>query len=355
MNTFVCLKLQRGALNIDLSYQFSGKGITAISGPNGCGKTTLLRTIAGLDQHLGASVSLGKTVVQRGKYFVPAEKRRVGYVSQYSDLFPHLSVQSNIRFATTRANAAGALRLERELIEQFHVSDLLDKSVKQLSGGEKQRVALVRALASQPRILLLDEPFSALDNKTKSTTLRQLRRFINARSIPALYVSHSLDEIAQAADRLVLMSLGSIVASDTVNTLLTRLDLPLAFNNDAESVLYASVKSHDKLNHLSELQLGTLSIWVNLLSEPPGSPVKLRIAARDVSVTLSRANDSSILNIVQGNIIDLQADSDSQVTAVLNIAGQRLLAKITRRSSNALKLAQGQTVYAQVKGLAVHT
>lgn len=354
MSLSIRLKLQRDGLDIDLEHEFPTSGITAITGPSGCGKTTLLRSIAGLDTHSNCSVSFNSGPWQSGNQFLASEKRRIGYVSQQPALFPHLSVESNIRYGTRQTNKSDSEARCNYLIAKLGLKTLLGKRPSTLSGGEQQRVSLARALASQPQLLLLDEPFSGLDKQSKDELISELRDIVAKLKIPALYVSHSLDEIAQAADQLVLMQPGLIIASGPVNAIYTRMDLPLAFQADAESVLTATVKCHHPDDHLSELKIAEKPVLVSQISAQAGSLVKLRVAARDVSLSLEKANNSSILNILETSIVDMQPSANGQMTVALDLEGQTVLAKVTTRSAESLALAIGQVVFAQVKGIAVY-
>lgn len=355
MNLAIRLQHQQNSLRFNLEQNFNDSGVTAITGPSGCGKTTLLRAIAGLDRQPQAFVSFNQDTWQHGKTFISPESRQIGYVSQRPNLFPHLSVSSNIGFAKSNTNKTSDKLSLDSVIEILSLSKLLDTPVQKLSGGEQQRVALARALVSNPSLLLLDEPFSALDNTAKKQTISALSSLLEETKIPALYVSHSVAEIAQVADRLVLMEPGKIVAEGTVNEIYTRMDLPFAYQEDAESVLNASLIKQHPEHFLSELQMNAETLFVNAIPLDLGSDVKLQIAARDVSLSLDKASNSSILNILKTTVVDIQANDLGQVTVALDLRGQTILAKITSRSASSLKLKVGQDVYAQVKGIAVHT
>jgi molybdate transport system ATP-binding protein len=354
MSVSLRLNIRRGTFHLDVDHAFSSGGVIGLTGPSGCGKTTLLRAIAGLDKHSGCQLNFGDQTWQNSTNFVAVEKRRIGYVSQRPTLFPHLSVASNINYGANRANKADAATMVKIVVAKLGLKAFLDKPPSALSRGEQQRVSLARALASKPQLLLLDEPFTGLDNRSKYQTISQLREIVSEMGIATLYVSHSLDEIAQAADELALMDSGKIIASGSVNSIYTRMDLPLAFQADAESVVTARIHQHCPEHHLTELEMAGSAVFVGELGKPVGGQVRLRIAARDVSLSLEKPRKTSILNILEASIADMKPSNDGQVTVALNVAGQTILAKVTSRSAAALNLVKGRHVFAQVKGIAVH-
>lgn len=354
MSLSVQLSVTRGNFQLKLDHCFNSAGITAVNGPSGCGKSTLLRAIAGLDKHADAELSHGQQPWQSSSVFFPPEKRRIGYVSQCPSLFPHLSVASNISYGINddaRRFSSDSLSL---IIDSLGLNQLLDKQPNALSGGQQQRVSLARALVSAPQLLLLDEPLTGLDSRSKAAVLAQLRQITSEMGIPVIYVTHSLDEIAQAADQLILMDAGQIIADGPVNSICTSMNLPLAFQDDAESVLVATASERQPTQGLSELSLAGSPVFVSQLALASDQAVRLRIAARDVSLTLDKPRNTSILNVIPATIADIKPHANSQVTVALDISGQTLLAKITQRSATLLSLAAGQAVYAQVKGIAVH-
>jgi molybdate transport system ATP-binding protein len=230
---------------------------------------------------------------------------------------------------------------------------LLDRRPDQLSGGEQQRVAIARALAVSPGILLMDEPLSALDEARRQEILPWLESLHDELDIPVLYVSHSRDEVARLADHLVLIEEGHARASGPIGELLTRLDLPLSRGGGAEALIEARVAGHDRDYGLTWLDFpgGRFSVVHSALEM--GSPVRLRLLARDVSLTLEPQAGTSILNIFPATVEDLASDGDARVTVRLLAGGVPLLAQVTRKSADLLRLAPGKQVYAQAKSVAV--
>ncbi|HUF05366.1 MAG TPA: molybdenum ABC transporter ATP-binding protein [Aridibacter sp.] len=343
----------KGDFVLDVSTGIPSKGVTALFGSSGSGKTTFLRTVAGLERHSGCSLRIDGEVWQDGSTFVPPHKRSVGYVFQEPSLFGHLSVRGNIEYARKRVNGEGAAVSVDEAVELLDIGGLLDRRPGQLSGGEQQRVAIARALAVNPRILLVDEPLSSLDEALKGEILPYLDRLHEKLKIPVIYVSHSADEVARVADHLVLLENGKVVAEGPIAEVLTRLDLAPAHRDDAEAVIDAVAKGYDEEYCLALLDFpgGRFSV-----PGPPiekGKTVRVRLAARDVSLTLERQTDTSILNIFPAKVAGIAESGEFQMTVLLDISGVRVLARVTRRSASALDLAPGKEVYAQAKSVAV--
>jgi molybdate transport system ATP-binding protein len=345
--------LTRDEFTLDVEVRVPAQGITAISGPSGSGKTTLLRAFAGLEYCRDGYLALGDLVWQDTKRFVPTHQRPLGYVFQEANLFPHLSVQRNLEYGYKRlAEHDRQLALD-QVVDLLGISTLLSRQTDSLSGGERQRVAIARALLTSPRLLLMDEPLAALDIKSKSEIYPFLDRLNRELAIPILYVSHSPDEVARLADQLVLMDKGKVLASGAIATMLTRLDLPLAHSTDAESIIEAKVISFDEAFHLTYLQFAGGQFTISGNDLVIGQSVRLRILARDVSLTLERQTDTSILNIFPVTVEELMEENPAQLTVRLNAQGATILSRITRKSATALGLEVGKEVYAQVKSVAM--
>jgi len=351
------LRVDRGAFALDVDLDLPPRGITALFGPSGCGKTTTLRAIAGLERATQAHVAVNTEVWQddaRG-LFLPTHRRRLGYVAQDAALFAHLDVRRNIEFGLKRVPAEERRVSVEQAVELLGIGHLMERKPETLSGGERQRAGIAQALATSPRLLLLDEPLAALDARRKAEILPWLERLHDELDIPVLYVSHAPDEVARLADHLVLMDAGRVTATGDTAALMTRLDLPLAHGDAAGAVLAATVESHDSAYQLSSLVFagGRLQLPNQGRERPVGQQVRLRLQARDVSLTLARQEGTTILNIFQATAVDLADDSPGQVVVGLDAGGARLLARVTRKSADALGLAPGLRVHAQVKGVAI--
>ena len=342
--------------NLDVQLGVPGRGVTALFGHSGSGKTTVLRCVAGLEHAPGGFLSVNGHVWQNDAngVFVPTHRRPLGYVFQEASLFPHLSIRKNLEYGQKRVPAASRRVAFDHAIGLLGIGNLLDRQPAGLSGGERQRVAIARALLTSPELLLLDEPLAALDLRRKQEILPYLERLHDELDIPVLYVSHSPDEVAQLADHLVLMANGSVVAAGPLQETLARLDLPAAFADAAGVVLETVIGVHDDTDSLTRLDFNRGSIFVARRPEPLGRRLRCRVHARDVSLTLERAENTSILNILPATVTGLaDTDSPAHVLVRLEASGTPLLARITRRSSHILGIRQGLPVWVQIKAVAL--
>ena len=352
MSVAVSLKLKRGNFRLDAGFAAPATGITAISGPSGAGKTTLLRAIAGLEQAEGY-VRIGAETWQDDDTFIPVHERGLGYVFQEASLFSHLDVRGNLEYGMRRrAKGAGPAEFDAT-VDLLGLSGLLARATGNLSGGERQRVALGRALLTGPRMLLMDEPLASLDRQHKQELLPYLEKLHDELQIPVLYVSHSTDEIARLADHLLLLGKGTILAAGPVADVLTRLDLPAAHEEEAAAVITGTVAAYDEHYGLCEVLCGDTRLYVPAPPRETGHTLRLRILPRDVSLTLDPQQDTSILNILPAEITGMAAQTDARCLVRLAAGGQKLLAQITRKSADALKLETGKQVYAQIKTVAL--
>ena len=348
-------RVTRGNFNLDVDLTLPGRGVTALFGPSGSGKTTCLRAMAGLERAADGLFALGDTVWQDAAkgHFVPTHKRALGMVFQEASLFPHLSVRGNMEFGQKRASTAGKHFALPAVADLLGIGHLLERMPAQLSGGERQRVAIARALLAAPRILLMDEPLAGLDLKRKLEILPYLERLHRELAIPVIYVSHASDEVARLADHLVLLDQGKAIASGPLNEVLSRIDLPTAFADDAGVVIEAIVAEHEA-DDLTRLEFPGGHVHVSRRGESPGTRLRCRILARDVSLALVPQTQSSILNCVNALVFDLTAtNTPGQILVRLDVAGAPLLARITKRSANRLDIRPGLALRAQIKSVAL--
>ena len=343
----------REGFSLDMDLRLPDRGVIALFGPSGCGKTTLLRAIAGLEPGIRGRLEVGGQTWQDDDIFLPAHKRPLGYVFQQPGLFPHLDVRRNLEYGMKRLKADRRRVSLDDAVTLLGIGHLLDRRPDQLSGGEQQRVAIARALAVSPGILLMDEPLSALDDARKQEILPWLESLHDELEIPVLYVSHSRDEVARLADHLVLIEEGHNRASGPIDDMLTRLDLPLSTGGDAEALIEARVAGQDIGYGLTWLDFPGGRFNVIHKDLETGSRVRLRLLARDVSLTLQPQTDTSILNIFPATVDGLASDGDAQVVVRLLAGGVPLLARVTRKSADLLRLAPGKQLYAQAKSVAV--
>ena len=342
----------QGSFVLDAAFSVPSHGITALFGASGSGKTTLLRLIAGLARAPG-SLSVNGEVWQDAQRFVPPHRRALGYVFQEASLFPHLSVRANLEYGWKRVPHVERTLQWDDVIDWLGLVPLIDHQPHQLSGGQRQRVAIGRALLSSPRLLLMDEPLTALDANARAEILPYLESLHRELDLPILYVSHALDEVARLADHLLLIDAGRITYQGPLVDGLTRLDLPLAHRDMAGTVIDTTVVAHDPQFQLTRVAHRDLLLELPGVFGAPGQPLRVRVAARDVSLTLAKPSQTSILNLLPARIIELTDDAPGQVLVRLALADTVLLARITRKSAHALNLQPGMAVVAQVKSVAV--
>ena len=338
---------------LDAELSVPAEGITALFGPSGCGKTTLLRAIAGLEHHRGGFLQVGDMTWQEDERFIPPHQRPLGYVFQEASLFDHLTVRGNLEYGVKRVPKAERKVSMEQAIELPGIGHLLERRPNTLSGGERQRVAIARALAVSPRLLLMDEPLAALELNRKREILPCIESLHHELDIPVIYVSHSSGEVARLADHLVLLEAGRVVAAGAIEDMLTRLDLPLAHDSDAEALIAATVAGHDDEYELTYLDFSGGRFTVTRKDLTVGSNVRLRVAARDVSLTLERQSGTSILNIFPATVEEITREGSAQVTVRLLLGSIPMLARVTRKSASVLDLKPGKLVYAQTKSVAL--
>ena len=334
---------------LDVDLRIEQHGITAVFGPSGAGKTTLLRCIAGLERANGELFVQGECW-QRPGFFLPAHRRAVGYVFQEASLFSHLSARGNLAYAARRS---GASKQDwSQVIELMGLESLLERRPHQLSGGERQRVAIARALLIRPRLLLMDEPLAGLDAAHKRDILPFLEELHVTLELPMIYVSHSLDEVARLSDQIVVMDQGRIRAQGSTTDIMPGLQAPAG--EDASVVIQAHVEARDPQWHLARLRFAGGTLWVPDQGEAMGQAVRLRVLARDVSLSRDSQSTSSILNRLPVTLrqIDEQPDG-AQAMLRLDCGTTPLLARVTRRSVAELGLQPGDTLFAQLKSVAL--
>jgi molybdate transport system ATP-binding protein len=334
-----------------LSAQFSADGgLTALFGASGSGKTTLVRMLAGLTRPDHGVIRVGDTVwsdAGRG-LFTPPHRRRIGYVFQESLLFPHLTARQNLLYG--RFFSRGKSRIsESDVIDLLGVSHLLAQRPATLSGGEKQRIAIGRALLSNPRLILMDEPLSALDRARKAEILPYIERIRDEFGIPIVYVSHSVEEVARLANRIVLLDEGQVKAVGAPAGVLAGvggLIEPLA----PQAVIEARLVGHDPYYGVSIAEIGAHLITIQQVAAPIGAMLRLRIPATDVVLSQSRPVGLSALNILPCVVKTIAAEG-RQVLVTLDCHGQTLLARITLLSAERLELAPGEIIHAVFKAV----
>lgn len=343
-----------GDFHLQTELRLPGSGVTALFGASGSGKTSLLRLIAGLDRPDQGTIRMGDiTLVDTShRIFVPPHQRQLGVVFQEARLFPHYRVRGNLSYGMGRPDPG---RFD-EMVQLLGLSDLLDRYPATLSGGEARRVAIGRALLSEPRLLLMDEPLTGLDGARKQELLDYILRLTAEIDIPVIYVSHDPDELVAIADYLVLLQQGAVLADGPLDELLMRFDLTEQLGGfHAASLLEAAVYDHEPAYHLTRLVLddGQL-LTVPALDSPTGTRIRLRIPVRDVALARAPQAASSYRNQLRATVHEAATLSDdaAAIEIRLNIGGQFLRARLTRKSYDEMKLGPGQAITALVKTVA---
>ncbi len=340
--------------SFELKAQFVSEGrVTALFGRSGSGKTSLVNIIGGLIRPDHAHISLDGDVIvdTKHKMFVPKHRRRIGYVFQEGRLFPHLTVRQNLLYGWWFTPATKRLGQLAQIVALLGIGHLLDRRPRSLSGGEKQRVAIGRALLATPRLLLMDEPLASLDEARKAEILPYLERLYDETKVPIIYVSHSVPEVARLASTMVVMTDGRVVATGPTADIMARLDL-VPFTNlvEAGAVLEAEVLEHDEQFDLTVLGLCGGRLWVPRLNERSlGTKVRVHIRARDVMISTRRPEGLSALNVLRGVVAELGPQCGPILDLRLDCGGQAILARLTQRSVESLGLSQGTSVYAVIK------
>lgn len=332
-------------------------GVTAVFGPSGSGKTTLLRCLSGLERSDSGFMRLGDEVWQdesQGLY-TPVTRRAVGYVFQEPRLFPHLSVRSNLRYGLERTPPAERRLTVLRVVEILDLARLLDRRPHTLSGGEKQRVAIGRALLTSPRLLLLDEPLTGLDPPRKWEILAFITRVRRELDVPIVYVSHVVSEIVQLADRVVLLRDGRVVTVGTLNQVFASPGFSeMSETHQVGAVIEARVAGHEPEFDLTRLAFNHQTLYVPLQPLDIGTRLRVHVHSRDVAVALGPPGTPiSVLNVLEATVVAIRDGSGASVDVTLDV-GEVLIARITRKSLVTLRLTPGQRVWAYIKAVALH-
>lgn len=355
MTLEVDVALSRPPFELEASFR-TGPGVTALFGRSGSGKTTLVNMVAGLVRpDRGRILVDGRALFDSAaRIDLPSHRRRVGYVFQESRLFPHLTVRQNLLYGSWFRGQSFRLGSIDQIVELLGIGDLLMRRPATLSGGEKQRVSIGRAVLSDPAMLLMDEPLASLDEARKGEILPYLERLRDQLDLPILYVSHSVPEVVRLASTMIVLSAGKVLASGPVEEVMGRPELfPAAGRYEAGSVLDARVVAHDAEFGLTELETAGGMLRVPRLDNAVGSRLRVLIRARDVMIATERPHQISALNILAGRIVALQDDGRPIGEATIAVGEGAIRARITRRSMSQLGLVPGREVFAVVKTVAI--
>ena len=332
------------AVDVDLT---APPGLTCLFGRSGSGKTTIINAVAGLLRPDEAEITLDGVAL----HHLPLHRRRVGYVFQDGRLFPHLTVAENLSYGP-RVRRLPLTDLDR-IVELLGIGALLQRRPAALSGGEKSRVAIGRALLSGPRILLMDEPFAALDEARKVDILPYVEALRDSFNLPILYVSHALPEVARLATTIAVIEAGRLVAVGSATDVLSDPALaPRMGLADAGAILTARITAHEA-DGLTRLETVGGPIWLPKLAGAVGQRVRIRVAAQDVILALKRPEGLSALNILAVRVAAVQTGLGPGTLVKLDLGGESLLARITRRSAESLNIRPGSALLAVIKSVAV--
>jgi molybdate transport system ATP-binding protein len=350
---------QLGGFRLEVDFRAPTHGVVALFGKSGSGKTSLVNLLAGLAKPTEGRIALNGAVLldSAAGIDLPPERRHLGYVFQEGRLFPHLDVRRNLLYGYRRAKAAARPIGLEQIVALLGIGALLDRRPADLSGGEKQRVAIGRALLANPRLLLMDEPLASLDGARREEILPFIERLRDELGLPIVYVSHDLGEIIRLADTVVLMSAGRVAAVGPIEEIMGRLDLrPMTGRYEAGAVLPARVSGHDETFGLTRLAFAGGELRVARLDLAMGAAVRVRLRARDVSLALTPPRDISILNVFAGRVVEIGAGEGPYVDLKLALgeSGEAMIwARVTALSLHDLKLAVGSNAFALVKAVSV--
>jgi molybdate transport system ATP-binding protein len=353
MSLHVDIRHRLGAFSLDAAFETSGR-LTALFGPSGSGKTSLVNLIGGLlrpDE--GRIVADGRVLADTAaRIFVPRHKRRIGYIFQDARLFPHMTVSQNLRYGRFFTPASARYGDVDGVVEMLGLGHLLDRRPGLLSGGEKQRVAIGRALLASPRLILMDEPLASLDDRRKAEIMPYIERLRDETKVPIVYVSHSVSEVARLATDIVVLDEGRVAAAGPTSEILQRLDLlPEEERNEGGAVLEMRVTGRNEAFGMSSLASRAGEIHVAGLDVEAGATIRVRIRARDVIVATERPRGLSALNILAGNIAGVSSGNGHFADVLIDCNGEIITARITRQSAEMLGLTAGLDVFAVIKSV----
>lgn len=354
MSLRVDIQSALGGFALDAQLCTSG-GTTVLFGRSGSGKTSLINAVSGLILPDTGRITLNDQVLfdASKRINVPPHKRRIGYVFQDARLFPHLSVADNLDFGTRFSSAPLDTKAQGRLIDMLGIGDLLNRRPAALSGGEKQRVALGRALFCAPELLLLDEPLAALDETRKQEILPYFERLRAQGGPPMIYVTHDMSEIVRLADYLCVMRDGqSVVKGLAEDVLADPANVKLIGVQDAGALVHGTVQHHAE-DGLSAIRLSAGTLHLPQVPAPIGTRVRLRIRAQDVILSLEQPQGLSSQNVLETEITDIHQGTGPSIAIALRSGSDRLLARITARALTQMKLQKGQKIWAVLKANAV--
>jgi molybdate transport system ATP-binding protein len=353
MTLSVAVRQSFAGFTLDAAFE-APQGITVLFGRSGSGKTTVVNAVAGLLKPDAGRIAVDGHVLldTTRRVFLPPHRRRIGYVFQEGRLFPHLTVRQNLSYGRWFAPKDAPREDVGRVVEMLGIGPLLDRRPGALSGGEKQRVAIGRALLSAPEIILADEPLAALDDARKAEILPYFERLRDEVEVPILYVSHSAAEVARLATTVVALEAGRVTRAGPAAEVLGDPSITPLGAREAGAILETRVAAHHD-DGLTELAAGTDRLFLPRLPQPVGASVRVRIAAHDVMLSVPRPVGLSALNILPATVAEVRTGEGPGAIVSLDTSAGRLLARITRRSAGMLGLVRGTECHAVIKTVAV--
>lgn len=355
MTLFVDVRHKLGSFGIEARFETHGQ-LTALFGPSGSGKTSLINMIGGLLRPASGRIEAnGQVFVDtQTRLFVPKHRRRIGYVFQDARLFPHMTVSQNLRYGRWFTPTTERYADLDQIVILLGIEHLMDRRPTGLSGGEKQRVAIGRALAASPKLILMDEPLASLDEARKAEILPYIERLRDELKIPIIYVSHSIVEVARLASDIVVLDKGKVMASGPTAEIMLRTDLlPHEDRAEAGAVLEMDVVERDERFDIGVLRSDAGEMRVPGLRAGVGDRIRLRVRARDVMVALEKPERISGLNVLKGRVLSLEKSQGAHVDVIVDCNSQSIVARITRLSAETLPIAPGIQVFAIVKSVSL--
>ncbi len=338
-----------GRFTLDVRFEHR-EGILILFGRSGAGKTTTLRMIAGIEKPTGGEIRFGgrKVYSKNDRVNVAIRDRGIGFIFQHHNLFPHMTAFGNIAYAATDHGEIS------QWLERFHIAHVADRYPAQLSGGEQQRVAIIRALMTRPRMLLMDEPLSAVDVATRNVLQRELREVQRSSGIPIIHVTHNVSEAISLGDRVLVLEEGRVIHDGLpIEIFHAPTSIPLASLSGTENIVDGIVAAHHKDDNTTELRVGDCLLHMPQCRENVGARAAVAIRPEDILIALRETHDTSARNQFRGRIVEIVQDTLPSIVVKIP-GGPKLRAVVTRRSLESLSLTQGAEVYLLIKAWACH-
>lgn len=356
MNLVTHISVSKPGFSLGVNLDINAEGITGVFGPSGCGKTTWLRSLSGLERDSVGQIRFGGDAWQDTSCnkWVKPQQRDIGYVFQGPSLLPHLTARDNLLYAQKRRPSEHRFNLSLEdIAKKTKITHLLDRPASRLSGGEQQRVAIARAILAEPALLLMDEPLSALDSKTKQNLMALIRWVRREFNLPIIYVTHSLEELVMLSDNIILMADGHVVANGDRDSVLAQLYKDVIYGVSALSALTAEKGPYDSQDALQTFSVGQQQMLVPRSKPIVNSTTRLLVRASDIVLSHNNDMDGSVLNALKVQVANHHDYGNGQVLVELSLEGQSLFALISRRSAKELSITSHQQLYAYIKATAV--